>query len=387
MTRNFLLLTLGFAACTPQNAQIESGEWTAWLASNTSQSIYQEAIDFDKAETTFNIDCRDIDDSEKLDSPIDICGRNWANANEGWIANDGYYGVGGTLEPWRGEAIITSEGDVQIGFHQRLPGGEDFRFSITIDPYFQPQRCAQDENGDPIALDIDGDWISEWSNDVDSGMLYYLTSGAFQFNPDETGDIWSLPQEWRSGMAIGRFAAEDLSVRRPYYAEPAAYSSYAETEDGSAVQVSDLFYSQLPEGADPANSQTHQQLIRRVERISEDSNEEFVDLRAPIVTQVHTNEWRISDGSAAGLDSWVELHYSWIRFDEGTTFNKGDELSGEFQLMFDATESQTRVAVTGTFTVDKLKRDRWVTDNVQAAKLEESGIDLCVNDVPGYQGE
>ncbi|MFT6376117.1 MAG: hypothetical protein ACJARS_002773, partial [bacterium] len=74
---------------------------------------------------------------------------------------------------------------------------------------------------------------------------------------------------------------------------------------------------------------------------------------------------------------WVELHYSYVRFDEGSAFEKGETVSGEFQLLFDASESQTRVMVSGRFNVDKLRQDRWVTDDVQAAKVDENGTSLC----------
>ena len=379
MTRISLCLALGLAACSPQTASIEDGdgEYIAYLASSTSQTLFEDTIDFDVAETAFNIDCRELDDeSDRLSSPLDICGRRWDRAHESWIGNDAYRVVGGALTPWRGEAIITSEGDVQIGFHQRLPGGQDFRFSFVIDPNFQPQRCSENSDGETVAVDIDGDWVEEWSKDEENGIVYYLTSGAFQFNPGETEDIWSLPQEWRSGSATGHFGAEDLSVRRPYYAVPAAYAGIA-NETGVAIPESALFFSGMEEGDDPTTDGGHQGVIRTVEDIVEETNDEFLDIQAPILSRVHTNEWRMPDGSAAGLDSWVGLHYSWIHFDEGTVFEQGGSFSGEFQLLFDATESQTRVVANGRFTVNNLKKDRWVTDDVTAAKLEESGTVLC----------
>ena len=351
----------------------------AYFAAGTSQTLFQGNLDFEKAAegedtTAFNIDCRDnlADESLRLDNPLDICDQNF---DEGWIGIDGFQALGGDLNPWRGEAVITGEGDVQIGFHQRLPGGEDFRFSFVIDPNFRPQRCTTDANGETEAVDIDGDWIENWSGDVDDGILYYLTNGAFQFNPASTGVIWSLPQEWRSGGAFGRIGAEDLIMRPVYYATPSAYFGFAQDEN-TGPPVGTLFFSDQEEGADPTTG-PHRSEVRRVEDISESINEELEEIMSPIRTQVHANEWRAPDGSAAGLDSWVELHYSYVRFDEGTTFEKGSEFSGEFQLMFDAQESQSRVAVSGRFTVNNLKRDRWVTDDVQGALLEENGTRLC----------
>lgn len=374
MTRISLVLALGLAACTPNNATVEDGQFIAYLAENTSQSLFEDKLNFDNAEVAFNIDCRELDDeANRLEDPIDNCETNF---EEAWIDSDGYRALGGALDPWRGEGIITSEGDVQIGFHHRLPGGEDFRFAFVIDPNFQPTRCAENDAGDTVSENIDGDWIENWSTDVDSGMLYYLTNGGFQFNPGNTGEIWTLPQEWRSGGAWGRFAAEDLKARAGYYGTPSAYNDIA-VDEGAAVSPRDLFWSDMEEGDDPTTNRAHQDLIDEVQDISDEVNDELAAISAPVATRVHTNEWRTPDQTAAGLDSWVELHYSWVHFDAGSTFEKGDSVSGEFQLVFDASESQTRVMVSGRFNVDKLKRDRWVTDDVQAVKLDENGTVLC----------
>lgn len=374
MTRISLVLALGLAACAPNNATVEDGQFMAYMAENTSQSIFEDNIKYEDAEVNFNIDCRELDDeSDRLGDLRDVCENNFAEA---WLEEDAFRAVGGALDPWRGEGIITSEGDVQIGFHHRLPGGEDFRFAFVIDPNFQPTRCAEDDAGNTIVEDIDGNWLDNWSADVDSGTMYYLTNGGFQFNPDNTTEIWTLPQEWRSGGAFGRFAAEDLAVRAGIYGTPGAYTAIAADEDAT-VSPRDLFWSEMSEDSDPTSDRGHQALIGEVQDISDEVNEELAAIGAPIVTRVHTNEWRTPDQSAAGLDSWVELHYSWVRFDEGSTFEKGGSVSGEFQMVFDASESQTRVMVSGNFSVDKLKRDRWVTDDVQASKLEENGTLLC----------
>lgn len=385
-----LMVAVAMTGCKPNNATVDEGRYMAYLATNTSPTLFQTELDFEGAETSFNIDCRDADDTvgDLLEDPLDICDRTWATlssgtpvyvANEGWVGTDGYRAIGGPLEPWRGEAVITSEGDIQIAFHQRIPGGEDFRFLIVVDPNFQPRRCAQGASGETFAEDIDGDWLDNWSDDADSGMLFYLTNGAFQFDPSNTDDIWSLPQEWRSGGAWGRFGREDLRARPPYYATPQAYNDRA-VDEFSGPSSSSLFrVLDIESGDDPETNSDYQRVIRRVEDIVEETNDEFEDIQAPITAQIHTNEWRAPDGSAAGLDGWVELHYSWIRFDDGATFDKGDPLSGDFNLLFDGVESQTRVAVSGSFTIDKLKKDRWVTDDVAAEKLEENGTVLCTN--------
>jgi len=376
MTRSLILVALGFAACTPNNAKLEEGEYVAYFASSSSQTLFQDNVDFEAAaegEDTyaFNIDCRDnlLDEDQRLENPLDICDQNF---DEAWIPRDGYRAVGGTLDPWRGEAVITSEGDVQIGFHQRIPGGEDFRFAVVIDPNFQPVRCSVNAAGETEPEAVDGDWLANWSDDVDSGILYYLTNGAFQFNPTvgstDEADTWTLPQEWRSGGAFGRIGAEDLIMRPVYYGTPSAYLAFA-ADDTDIATLSSLFYGDS-EG-------DYRRVIADAEDTSDDVNDELEDIRAPITTTVHTNEWRERDESPAGLDGWAELHYSYIRFDEGTTFNKGDDFSGEMQLTFDARDSQTRVMVTGRFTVENLKTDNWTTDDIQAEILAENGNTLC----------
>ena len=54
-------------------------------------------------------------------------------------------------------------------------------------------------------------------------------------------------------------------------------------------------------------------------------------------------------------------------------------MSGSFQMILDAGDSQTRIFVAGEFNVDKIKRDRWVTDDIAAIKAEEAGVDTCQN--------
>ena len=52
--------------------------------------------------------------------------------NNTWIVDDGYYGLTGSIEPWRTEALLNSEGDLQLTVHINLGEGEDFRFGFAI---------------------------------------------------------------------------------------------------------------------------------------------------------------------------------------------------------------------------------------------------------------
>lgn len=370
-----LLLSVG---CAPQNAELTEGTYWTFLSYNSSRTLFEGNVDLDAADDYYAIDCRQLQEGEEhLPNALDICGSdNWPPRHEGWLRRDAFEVISEPLEPWRGEAVITSEGDLQITFHHRPPGSEDFRFAIAINPDFEPLRCVETAAGGVHYEIVDGaDWVEKWSEDVD-GTLYYLNSGAYQFNPSNTDDLWILPQEWRAGYAAARFAAEDFSMRRVRYGLPSAYISY-ELDESSQPTAADLFYVPMLAGTDPAENEDFQAEIDRVERVADTTQEELAMVGVDFRPMVHTNEWRIPDGHAAGLDGWVELHYNWIRFDRGSDLSVGGEASGDFGLVYDAQESQSRVFVTGSFQIDRIKRDRWVTADVEAAKLEEYGTTLC----------
>jgi hypothetical protein len=93
---------------------------------------------------------------------------------------------------------------------------------------------------------------------------------------------------------------------------------------------------------------------------------------------VHNNDWRAPDGRAAGLDSWVGLHYTWVRLDQQPDeVVVGGAVSGEFQMLFDGAESQSRLLVRGEFTIDKVKADKWTTQVVAEEKFKENETYLC----------
>lgn len=375
------LLVLTSVACAPQNAEVTSGQFTAFLPIDSSLTLFKGDIDLDEAEDHWAIDCRrSIDEDERLDGALDICSGDpgWPPAHEGWLQRDAYEVISEQLDPWRGEAVMTAEGDFQVTFHHRLPGGPDFRFAWVVDPDFSPNRCVQ--SGDEVELEpIDGaNWLDMWSNDLEgNGRLYYLNSGAYQFNPSDTSDLWTLPEEWRAGYSSSRFGAEDMAARRVRYGLPSVYASYELTE---AVEPNpeELFYVGMPAGADPTS---HPGFQAEIDRVFTVADEVATDLTTVGIEgfnpRVHTNEWRTPDGRASGLDGWVELHYSWVKIDPGSNLEVGGNASGEFFIAYDAFESQTRVFVQGEFNTDRIKRDRWVTDNVVQAKLEENDTTLC----------
>jgi hypothetical protein len=393
--------------CTPDNATITDGSYTAFLSYTTSRSLQKTQSDWpEKFPGHLLVDCRDIDEEagEELVPGADTneaqtaC-RDFGRDHELWLEYDAYHIVSGPIEEWRGEAILTSEGDVQVTFHTRLPDNQDFRFAFVVDPQFQPRECRQNDSGEPELSDVDGDWVGNWSNDVDEGTMFYLNAGSYQFNPNNTEDVWVFPDEWAAGFAVAKFAEEDVYARSVRYGLPDAYSGYE--LDQSALTQRDLFYEEVEPGADPTTDEGFLSLVDDVARGDADGADCFDDAAtgvsrevecefntftqqlgdAPHVeldTRVHTNTWRIPNESAAGLDGWVELHYNWVRFDQDREdLTIGNAASGEFNLVLDAVESQSRVLVKGSFEIDEIKKDHATVQDLSADKLEEYGTEYC----------
>lgn len=286
MRRLALAFLLPAAACAPQNATMVSGDFTAFLGASSSITLSKGLVNVDDFALRTALDCRDFADvgaagDEELrlgngpgterDQRLPICagdrkeggGRvtdaEWPPVHEAWMTRDGFVVVGDSLDPWRGEAVITSEGDAQITFHQRLPGGEDFWFAFVVDPDFGPHQCVQTGNGDGVSFEpVDGDWIANWSSDLaDGSTLYFLNSGSYQFDPegvaaynfqDPNADVpfqWSIPNEWAAGYASGNFADDLLLARSDRFGSPAVYAALENpSEDGGnpRITTADIYY-------------------------------------------------------------------------------------------------------------------------------------------------
>lgn len=313
-----------------------------------------------------------------------------AFAYESWLHRDAFQVVKQPLEPWRGEAIMTTEGDFQITFHHKV-GGDELRFAFVVDPDFQPQECVGD--GDNVsAEDVDGNWLENWSRetpDDKGGTMYFLNTGAYQFNPSDLEDAWFLPQDWLAGYAEAKFAEEDFFVRGARYGDPVAYSEYEALGDlfGQVfVTVEDLFYIALGADDDPATADLdedgvpdYEEMAEQVGDVITQTETEYALLEYEATPVSHLNDWRPPDGLADGLDGWGELHYNWVRIDDGSKLEVDGNASGEFHLLLTAIDSQSRVLIRGEFNVDKIKKERWGTKDVEAEKLEENGTVLCVS--------
>jgi hypothetical protein len=430
--RPTILATLLLAtACGPQNAQIVAGDYAGFLAASNSLTVIKDNLKYEDFQTNYAIDCRDFatarnereNEQLRLEGRIPVCRgdtredgstvarEDWPPPHEVWLDNDGFRVIGDPLEPWRGEAIMTSEGDFQLTFHQRLPGGEDFRFAIVVDPVFRPRDCVQ-RGGELSFEDIDGNWIEEWSRDADNGTLYYLNASSFQFapeeiiqgqvNPDYNPQPWFFPPEWGAGFAAGQFGDDRLRVRGARYAPPEGYIAYQTESDlfggVGGVTVDQLFYCGSPFPDFPASAEQAAACLpfmtEQVEDITGTIMETYREIQHPMVggdddslptirPRVHDNAWREHDGSSAGLDGWVGLHYNWIRFDDGSTLERGGSASGEFSLLFDAEDNQSRIYVRGNFETRRIKQDTWVSEFVPEVKFEENGTTVC--GVPGTE--
>jgi len=172
-----VLLAVG---CKPQTAELTAGDYFAFMSEATSFSLLKGSVDPEKwkDDQRFVVDCRDFgtkkeNDVLKLPDPLKIC-KKWEDGDgdghpapevEAWMGQGGFHVLTEPLEPWRGEAVITAENDLQLSFHHRIPGGSDFRFSIVVDPDFQPTECAVEGDG-AKPQNIDGNWLENWTQDL-----------------------------------------------------------------------------------------------------------------------------------------------------------------------------------------------------------------------------
>lgn len=410
------------AACTPNNLVLTSGSYVAFIADGSSLSLQKGEVVPEDFPIHYNVDCREGEDDIILPDPIKVCGaENWPPTNEVWAAQSGYKVVKEDLDPWRAEALITSEGDLQLAFHHRILGGADSRFIMSIDPDFGPTHCVQTAEG-PVREPLDGDWIGEWSKELDwiqenkadypgafdhmepylDGRLFFMNAYSFQYDPrNPDGRDWDLPNEWTSGAAQGKFSEEDLFHRPTRYGDPRIYnaldvSGSTETQY-LGIEANDLFWCDLEPGADPTtdpcmvvDQDTTTTPVEGLEqRVRRTQLETFVELDRlftpdkdadPIFAYAplgHLNYWRAADGLPAGFDGWGQLEYDYIVFSSDSVIEPGGHAKGAFTMVFDAGLSQTRVFVKGTFEIENIKKDHWVAPDLPEIKLGENGAELC----------
>lgn len=424
-----LVPLLLLAACTPQNAELTEGSYAAFIAEGSSLSLQKGEVDPQDYPQTWNVDCREFENQAdeaalRLEDPLKICGQNnWPPEYEAWAVQSGYRVVTEPIEPWRGEALITAEGDMQVAFHHRLPGGADFRFVFAIDPDFGPVACRVDDEGNTLRQPMDGDWIKNWSGELDylhgladqlneqeagrgdhlleayshlepyrdNGRLYLLNARGYQFNPaDPTGPDWDFPEIWASGAAQGKFSEENLFHRTARFGEPEIYNAVEASEATETAYVTiraeDLWYCDMEPGTDPTTNPCMTTTRERLDEITVGVQDELDRMlqpdkeTPPLFTWApigHTNFWREPDGLPPGFDGWSELHYNYVVFSGDSQLEVGGSAEGAFSLTFDADESSTRIFVKGRFVIDRIKKDKWTTADLRQEKLLENGVELC----------
>lgn len=411
-----LLACVALAACAPQSAKLTAGDYTAFLASTNSISLLKETVDPTDYETNFQVDCREFEtreDRELLQLPeaIDICkGNSWPPPYETWAEQNGYYVVSEQLDPWRGQALITGEGDLQVSFHHRVPGGADFRFLFAIDPEFGPVKCKNNADGTFDHVRRDGDWVAEWSKELDNiaalpealragypyldglegGKLFFLNASGYQLDPkgeDTDTTYWSLPREWEAGAAQGKFSEENMYHRSPRYGEPEVYNFVSSASGSYATNAGDeMFYCDLEAGEDPTQNACMNTLGDHLDAVVAGTQKDLDLLTAPekggdpvlhYLPIPHLNDWRPSDGLAPGFDGWGELNYSYVAFSKDSELEVGGSARGAFGLVLEAVDSQSKVFVQGAFEIPRIRRDRWTSKDLEKETIEKNGTQLC----------
>ena len=383
----FLLLT----GCSPQDATISNGHWFTWLAQNSSKVFIDESLPFleDLEDSTYpedlNISMYECSGRSRGDNGFireqegfDYVSGDDCDALEGiefeshkFINNDGYYLLNQPVNPWRTEALINGEGDLQLTVHHELPDGEDFRFAFSIDPYFMPTLCTTDAEGNPKVEYMDGsDWVNRWSEDEEEYNIYYLNAGAYQLNPSDTDDYWFLTTDMSSGFGHAKFSAEEFN------SIPTAYGNYDEDGGGDDFMFVDdrnnVDYVGYNSAVDNLISQASAWSDER--SVLTGAN---IDGTPAFVHKVEGNEWRPINPSAAGLDGWAEVHSSWVRLSKDSEVVKGGTVTGDFQILFTAVESNSQIVVTGEFEIAELREDTSAYPMLEDVKRAENNTTFC----------
>ncbi len=444
MYRSLALVALALSACGPQNAQIITGDYQAFLPTTGSLTVRRDNIDYADFPVSYSIDCRNFDnavspeDNERLrlDNRIPVCpgdqredgsvvsNDDWPLDYEYWADEDGYIVFGDELTPWRGEAIITSEGDVQLYFHQELNGGENFRFGMVVDPNFQPVQCVGNEDGTAELVDVDGNWLQGWSDALgENARLFLLTANATQISAEYRQ--WFYPQQWGAGYAGGELGNDRLGMRSIDFGDPRYMRKVARDAIPSVAAIeyeSEVCGDNNLGGAcngdpyfpnvyfDVAQSERYVPTDLMIAQASEDAalvaadweilglppGDEFgVTGNSATTPFLSNNLWREPEGrpfdprfrTREGMKGWMGLHYNWVVFDGDPAFETGETLTGRFNIILEGLSAPLVVVARGTFEIPNLKKDTWTMEFLPEIKLEENNTILCGDEDTGIAPE
>jgi hypothetical protein len=420
--RNSLVLIATAAStigCVPQDAEV-TGHWFTWMSANTSGTVLENALP-GMTDTATVYECsrgwdsdlgewepgyvgpRTSDDysdprfiggecaktsdgdyesycADYVDEMVTECDRVDDLDFYTWLQEDGYYALRGELEPWRTEGLINGEGDLQLTIHHRLGNGEDFRFGFSIDPDFNPLDCVTDESGNSVIETVDGvDWVDQWSADEDGYSIYYLNAGAYQVHQGATSnEFWYLTTDWLSGYGFAKFSSDEYNSRAVAYGqydEDGNGPDFSETNNPSFLGVTDRENPDLDAYADYAIELQDRANTWELE-VTEVAGA-HVDGEPMFEHKVEDNVWRPVDLDPAGLDGWMEMHASWVRISDDSDVSEGGSVSGDYQILYDALDSSSRILVKGTFEIPELRTDRWAYPLLEDELREASGNSYC----------
>lgn len=378
-----LILASLLTGCTPHDAEVQA-DYAMFFADDTSDalSLLRQEKKFEKQSDLKPVDCRTLEsEDERLEGADPACADEdpvWFS----WLSQYQYWVKEGSVttedDIWRTEAVLTSEGDLQLTAHAHVGDFGDFRFGFVIDPAFQPQTCEGD--GDAAALtDVDGDWLAGWSANDSGATVWHLNAGAYQINPNNFDDYWFFDNSWEAGASFARFGEEVI------YHQGVSYSQYGgETLDGPLYYPAvkgGLYQTALPDaGADIDAWATDIQSYLT-------ENDDFARLAGTTKLtpkyRVHSNSWRPTDELEQGLDNWVEVSLGYVKIDNftpGDTIEAGEQakpLTGEFQVFLTATDTPSRLMVNGTFTINNITQIENYNPPLDQIKREENGTPAC----------
>lgn len=392
-------LALLLVGCNPQDATVE-GKWAIWLAGNSSASVTEDKVDVSGMSS---IDCYwGEDDIHYVGSSSDApsCDDLALTAWQDWILDDGYYVDSGDLAPWRTEAIMNGEGDFQLSVHTDLGSGNDLRFTVAIKPDFAPVVCTTDDNGEAVIEYVDGaNWVDEWSADEGDYKIYYLNSGALQFNPAEDvnsstaqqdgANYWYLDTPYRSGFAYAKWAEdyfnsyptdylwddpqhcrkrEKTRVFYPgqFFGDPSGYFNDKCDEDVSYTTAGEYLGAIADDLT--SRSETWTEQWNSLYLLPSDTTFEY---------RIENNDWRPIDDVAAGIDGWAEVNSSWVRIKKSSDLKVGGSAEGDFQIYFAGTESTSHMLVKGTFKVEEIGEDKWGYTELEDDQRAENNTPFC----------
>ncbi len=390
-------------ACNPMDAEV-SGSYVAFLQAGSSQNLIRLERNGEKVSERASdlgltaVDCRDLSaldadaqEAERLpgvdyaaacleaDAPKRLDYFTWLDDYAYW-RKEATFGGDADVQVWRTEAVLTTEGDLQLTAHINVDGIGDFRFGWTIDPDFQPTECRDTEDGGAAMTDVDGNWIEGWQNSVtakgQTGTLWPLNANAYQVNPSNAGQAWYFPQEWAAGVAFARMEDEQFFSHPTDYNDPDGVPLYVDSYAGTG----DSSYFPAPRVASPEGyTNWMSQLNAYVDGIDDMAAVGGASFAPSFY--VEDNSWRPAGlEGASGLDGWAGVMPGWVRIDNPADIKVDNEnpVTGEFQIFLEGLAAASKVMVKGTFTINSIREDVWgYSPSLESLKAEENRTPVC----------